>query len=436
MADETKPKNNEAPEENEEKDVKPVEETNKPEAQGKQEKDVHAQRMESAGSMFTGLGQLAEGIGTAAEKMKATVTLSDATAPTSLGTEAIKTMGTQDLSTIIAAPLNAAINAQYAAAKKTLQCINEFGVKDGALAVVTFTFFKNGRKAKLSIPLLTLVPINNMRINEMTYNFKLAIKSSSQLNMVNSSMGSVNAYVGGNVNDALAAINGGKNDQAQYDKEVAELQKAADKQEEEKPAEQKPAEQKPAEQKLAEQKPAGQNAEAAGKKGEKKEGTEGGKKNDAAATDAVKNAVKMEPTFGVSFSSKKDSKATQSSKYSVETSMDVTIKVGPEDMPAGISKMLEILNDSIDVFNPNGELTVSSEHLKLSDGVAVVTAVYHDTEGSIAPEKISCVLATDSSVKPETLNNGDSCQFIFTKPGLYLISAEKLKRAVEVEKEE
>ncbi|MGD1701668.1 DUF2589 domain-containing protein [Dapis sp. BLCC M229] len=48
-----------------------------------------------------------------------------------------------------------------------------------------------------------------------------------------------------------------------------------------------------------------------------------------------------------SYSSKKDSKATQESKYSVEYTMDVHVHAGQEDMPAGLAKVLNILGDSI-----------------------------------------------------------------------------------------
>lgn len=378
----------------------PVEQPVTPETTNK---DTHAQRMDAVGNMFSGIGDMAEGFGTAAEKMKATVSLSEATASSKLGDEALKTMGNTDLATIIATPLNAAINAQYAAAKKTLECINEFGVKNGALSVVSFTFFKNGKKAKLTIPLLTLVPINNMRINEMTYNFKLAIKTSSQLNMVTGAQTGFNAYGGSKVEDALAAMNPDKTETKPPKSEAG-----------------------------TEKTPKTENSDAPAPNPPK---TDAPAKTKPSDTDAIKKSVKLEPTFGVSFSSKKDSKATQDSKYSVETSMDVTIKVGPEDMPGGISKMLEILNDSIEVFNPNGELTVSSDRVKLSDGYAIISAAYNDTEGNIAPEKIKCAKVDDEKLTVESTNNGDSRQFLLTKPGLYMVSAGNLKYLVTVEKE-
>lgn len=385
--------------------------------------DPHAQRMQSVAQMFSGIGDMAEGLGTAAEKMKATVTLSEAAASTKTGDEALKTMGNTDLATIIAAPLNAAINAQYAAAKKTLECINEFGVKNGALSVVTFTFFKNGKKAKLAIPLLTLVPINNMRINEMTYNFKLAIKTSSQLNMVNSSQVDFGAYGGINVSDAF--LNSGKTS--------GSVQQPPKTQSTQTPNTPK-----------TEGEPKNPNNNSTPSENAKNEnGTQGSKPGtegtapalNPAPSEAVKKSVRTEPTFGVSFSSKKDSKATQDSKYSVETSMDVSIKVGPEDMPGGISKMLEILNDSIEVFNPNGELKVSADKVKISEGYAIVSATYYDTEGNISPEMIKCSKVDEEDATIESTNNGDSRQFLFTKPGLYILTAGKLKYMVTIEKE-
>ncbi|MBX3120189.1 MAG: DUF2589 domain-containing protein [Fimbriimonadaceae bacterium] len=51
--------------------------------------------------------------------------------------------------------------------------------------------------------------------------------------------------------------------------------------------------------------------------------------------------------MSASYSSKKDSKATQDSKYSVEYTMDVHVEAGQTDMPAGLAKVLQILQDGI-----------------------------------------------------------------------------------------
>lgn len=328
------------------------------------------------------------------DNLQAVVTLSDATASTKLGTDALKSISDLDLSKILSAPLDAAVNAQYNAAKATLKCINEIGVKNGALTVVVFSFYKNGMQAKMSIPLLSLVPINNIRINEMTYDFKLSIKTSSTLNIVNGAEAVLAMNFG---NATTPSVSQNKSDKTDS-KETGSSQ------------------------------PSGlQNAVITEKT--KSESSE----NTAKLAQSIKYNTSVAPSFGVNFSSKKDSKATQDSKYSVESSVDVSLKVGPDDMPAGISKMLEILNESIEVFNPNGELSVSENNVKLINGVAMVTVNYRDSNGVFAPGKITCKHSSGSSDSVKYLDNGNSRQLIFSTPGLYLIVAEKNQCAVNVE---
>ena len=48
-----------------------------------------------------------------------------------------------------------------------------------------------------------------------------------------------------------------------------------------------------------------------------------------------------------SVSSKKDSTATNTSKYSVEQTMDVSLHAVQDDMPAGLAKVLDLLKDEI-----------------------------------------------------------------------------------------
>ena len=69
--------------------------------------------------------------------------------------------------------------------------------------------------------------------------------------------------------------------------------------------------------------------------------------------------------MNASYSSKKDSKATQESKYSVEYTMDVAVKAGQDSMPAGLAKVLELLGSSLDVSDPEGTLEVSARELTL-----------------------------------------------------------------------
>lgn len=68
---------------------------------------------------------------------------------------------------------------------------------------------------------------------------------------------------------------------------------------------------------------------------------------------------KVSTDFHANYSSKKDSTATQDSKYSVEYTMDVAVKAGQDSMPAGLAKVLELLGNSLDVCDPAGTLDVN-----------------------------------------------------------------------------
>src|SRR5262249_20314453 len=51
--------------------------------------------------------------------------------------------------------------------------------------------------------------------------------------------------------------------------------------------------------------------------------------------------------FNASISSKKDSTATNTSKYSVEQTMDINMHAVQDDMPAGMAKLLSMMTDAI-----------------------------------------------------------------------------------------
>ena len=110
--------------------------------------------------------------------------------------------------------------------------------------------------------------------------------------------------------------------------------------------------------------------------------------------------------------------------------------VAPEEnQPAGISKMLEILNNTIDVHNPNGELIVENHRVSLVNGVAVATVQYINGEGLYAPGKVTCKLAnaTDDKIRVLAMDNGDKVDLIFVTEGLYTVTAEKLSSYVMVD---
>jgi len=86
------------------------------------------------------------------------------------------------------------------------------------------------------------------------------------------------------------------------------------------------------------------------------------------------------------YSSKKDSKATQDSKYSVEYTLDIAVKAGQDSMPAGLARVLDILNNCISVNNPKGELGAG---LSVGEnGKLQIIATYVNGEGKFQPEVI------------------------------------------------
>lgn len=98
---------------------------------------------------------------------------------------------------------------------------------------------------------------------------------------------------------------------------------------------------------------------------------------------------KVSTDFHANYSSKKDSTATQDSKYSVEYTMDVAVKAGQDSMPAGLAKVLELLGNSLDVCDPSGTLDVNFLEFKGKPGEhARLIATYKNNEGLFEPDKI------------------------------------------------
>jgi hypothetical protein len=86
----------------------------------------------------------------------------------------------------------------------------------------------------------------------------------------------------------------------------------------------------------------------------------------------------MEANLKANYSSKKDSKATAESKYSVESTIDVAVKAGQESMPAGMAKVLELLGSALDVVDAKGELQVNATILNVGDNLVIA---YKNKEG-------------------------------------------------------
>lgn len=92
--------------------------------------------------------------------------------------------------------------------------------------------------------------------------------------------------------------------------------------------------------------------------------------------------------MNASYSSKKDSSATRDSKYSVEYTMDVAVHAGQDSMPAGMAKVLEMLNNSISVVSPEGFLDV--QHAIQDDGTVKLITSYKTGRGCLTRKPSPC----------------------------------------------
>ena len=136
---------------------------------------------------------------------------------------------------------------------------------------------------------------------------------------------------------------------------------------------------------------------------------------------------KME--MSASISSKKDSTATRDSKYSVEYTMDVNVKAGQDDMPAGMAKVLEILNQSIETVDRKGEMSVSEQNVRLVEGLGSTYVTYKNPDGYYESQKIEVFERIDGKTQA---NKSPDCEVtpddigalcVFKKAGFYLMKA-------------
>ncbi|MBD2629251.1 DUF2589 domain-containing protein [Trichormus variabilis] len=123
--------------------------------------------------------------------------------------------------------------------------------------------------------------------------------------------------------------------------------------------------------------------------------------------------------FSASYSSKKDSKATQESKYSVEYTMDIKIHAGQDDMPAGLAKVLNILESSIAPTSTKPSIQVSSEVIVIKSGdkkdtVEMTATLFSDKGLRVAGKKLN-VTSPNSQITfdPTELNTDENGTFEF-----------------------
>ncbi len=151
--------------------------------------------------------------------------------------------------------------------------------------------------------------------------------------------------------------------------------------------------------------------------------------------------------MSASVSSKKDSTSTRDSKYSVEYTMDVSVSAGQDDMPAGMAKVLEILNQSIDTIDKKGEISISEQNVQLiGTGTAAAGSTYvtyRDPDGYYSPAKVEIYEYKPGQKQPKGSKVKDSdcvktedemgvlCQF--KKAGTYLVVADEAQSFVFVQ---
>lgn len=161
---------------------------------------------------------------------------------------------------------------------------------------------------------------------------------------------------------------------------------------------------------------------------ENTESTEMG--GDASITAGLKiGPFYMDATLNANYSSKKDSKATEESKYSVESTIDVAVKACQDSMPAGLAKVLELLGNSLDVSDPNGVLEVNATKLKVGDNLIIT---FKNRDGLFAPREIVIQKDGVAFEVPENAISGDNLILKKIVVGSYVLKAGLQTVTVEV----
>lgn len=311
--------------------------------------------------------------------------------------DSINLLGKISFDELIGNPLRAAVKAQRDLAKETLSYIREEGIKvdengQGQITYVTMNFFRDGKQVKMRVPLLTLMPVPRLSISTMSYTFKAKVNAMSG---VVASVGS-----GGTpINAGISTDNSSKS--------------AA------------PA--KPAKESSAK----GNNEKTGDNSAASTDNSAASSNKTAASATGTKSTISTTPTMSVGYSSKKDSGATRDSRYSVETTMDISITASEGEMPRGIDRLLGVLDDSTEVIDPKGTLQVSADRISLVNNYGVISVSYRNGKGAYAPTDVTCD-PIEGEAKPDMLESGDEMLLIFKAKGVYMVSAGELTRIVFV----
>ncbi len=311
--------------------------------------------------------------------------------------DSINLLGKISFDELIGNPLRAAVKAQRDLAKETLSYIREEGIKvdengQGQITYVTMNFFRDGKQVKMRVPLLTLMPVPRLSISTMSYTFKAKVNAMSG---VVASVGS-----GGTpINAGMSTDNGSKS-----------------------AASAKPAKDSSA--KVNNEKTGDEPAAST-------DNSAASSNKTAASATGAKPTIATTPTMSVGYSSKKDSGATRDSRYSVETTMDISITASEGEMPRGIDRLLGVLDDSTEVIDPKGTLQVSADRISLVNNYGVISVSYRNGKGAYAPTDVTCD-PIEGEAKPDMLESGDEMLLIFKAKGVYMVSAGELTRIVFV----
>ena len=240
---------------------------------------------------------------------------------------------------IIGGPLSACIKAQAEAAVSTVNFIESVGLMMGErgkkeAVYVVFTYVQNGRKVNISVPLLAIVPIPYIAINNISLDFKVAITGTETSEIVDEN--SLEANVGT----------------------------------------------------TSEQKKGG-------------------------GWLTKRKTSKMTTNI----STKKDSKSTQNSSFSIEATMDVKVQAGQESMPAGMAKILELLGSAMDTVPEKGELTIDGPYD--DNGTKYIVARYKNPEGLYDPKCITWNGGGQGTI----VSDGTAMRFNISGTGLKTVTA-------------
>lgn len=311
--------------------------------------------------------------------------------------DSINLLGKISFDELIGNPLRAAVKAQRDLAKETLSYIREEGIKvdengQGQITYVTMNFFRDGKQVKMRVPLLTLMPVPRLSISTMSYTFKAKVNAMSG---VVASVGS-----GGTpINAGISTDNGSKS----------------------------AASAKPAKDSSSK----GNNEKTGDEPAASTDNSAASSNKTAASAAGAKPTIATTPTMSVGYSSKKDSGATRDSRYSVESTMDISITASEGEMPRGIDRLLGILDDSTEVIDPKGTLQVSADRISLVNNYGVISVSYRNGKGAYAPTDVTCE-PIEGEAKPDMLESGDEMLLIFKAKGVYMVSAGELTRIVFV----